>query len=124
MLITPFKNKIKPPPMILHKLDLSNPVNDLIWSHFNMNLLVFLMNNELLYYKFNKKNETRSADSYEMVGKLQIDIENLKNYNTSVQHITWAREDELIIVAETKDSGFNLFVFKIDESNFGLLKKY
>ena len=59
-----------------------------------------------------------------MVGKLQIDIENLKNYNTSVQHITWAREDELIIVAETKDSGFNLFVFKIDESNFGLLKKY
>jgi hypothetical protein len=109
--------------MSLHKLNLSNPANNLIWSHFNMNLLVFTMNGELLYYKFIKKNETVPSDSYEMIGKLRIEIEDIKSHNTSIQHITWTREDELIIIADTKYSGFKLIVFKIDDSNFSLSKQ-
>ena len=68
--MTPFKNKIIPPPMSLHKLSLQSPVNNIIWSQFNMDLLVYLMNGDLIFYKFNAKNKShRNADSYELTGQ-------------------------------------------------------
>ena len=38
-------------------------------------------------------------------------------YNTSVQHILWSKPDEMIVVADTKKSGFNLFTFKLSNLN-------
>ena len=68
--MTPFKNKIIPPPMSLHKLSLQSPVNNIIWSQFNMDLLVYLMNGDLIFYKFNAKNNSdKKTDSYEFAGQ-------------------------------------------------------
>jgi hypothetical protein len=68
VLITPFKNKIIPPPMSLHKLVLQFPVNNLIWSEFSMDLMIYLMNGDLVCYKFNSQTEKKGG-SYELYGQ-------------------------------------------------------
>ncbi len=47
----------------------------------------------------------------------RFEIEDLKFHNTSVQHILWTKSDELIAIAETKKSGFNLFTLKLTNLN-------
>ena len=68
--MTPLENKIIPPPMSLHKLSLQSPVNNIIWSQFNMDFLVYLMSGDLIFYKFNSKNNSdKKTDSYELNGQ-------------------------------------------------------
>ena len=56
--------------MSLHKLSLQSPVNNIIWSQFNMDLLVYLMNGDLIFYKFNAKNNCdKKTDSYDLNGQ-------------------------------------------------------
>ena len=68
--MTLLENKIIPLPMSLHKLSLQSPVNNIIWSQFNMDFLVYLMNGDLIFYKFNSKNNSdKKTDSYELNGQ-------------------------------------------------------
>ena len=68
--MTLLENKIIPPPMSLHKLSLQSPANNIIWSQFNMDFLVYLMNGDLIFYKFNSKNNSdKKTDSYELNGQ-------------------------------------------------------
>ena len=55
--------------MSLHKLTHQSPVNNLIWSQFNLDLLVYTMTGDLIFYKFNKKEADKKADSYELIGQ-------------------------------------------------------
>ncbi len=56
--------------MSLHKYCLLSPVNSIIWSQFNMDLLVYLMNGDLIFYKFKTKNNRfKKTDSYEFAGQ-------------------------------------------------------
>ena len=55
--------------MSLHKLTLPHSVNNLIWSQFSMDLMVYLMNGDLVYYKFNPILADKKTGSYELSGQ-------------------------------------------------------
>lgn len=52
LLITHFKEAVIPPPMCAYKIHCNLGINDIIWSPNNLDFIVQLMNNELLYYKY------------------------------------------------------------------------
>ena len=54
ILITPFKNKVIPPPMSLFKLACLKPINSLVWSHISMNIMAYLSSGELLLFNYKK----------------------------------------------------------------------
>ena len=70
ILITPFKNKIIPPPMSLHKLSCPSPVNSLAWSHTGMHLAALLSINEIQFYT-EKKGELDALNQFAKSFKLK-----------------------------------------------------
>jgi len=73
ILITPFKKKIIPPPMSLHKLACNSAVNNLAWSNCNMDLLALLTNGDLLYFKYQISLNERNVEkeSYDLAGQIK-----------------------------------------------------
>jgi hypothetical protein len=55
VLITPFKNKIIPPPMCLYDISFPQQINHLAWSYSNMDFMVILSNAQLVLYKYQKQ---------------------------------------------------------------------
>lgn len=71
ILITPFKKKIIPPPMSLHKIVCSSGVNSLVWSSFNMDLMALLANGELAYFMYQSSlnDQVIEKESYSLKGQ-------------------------------------------------------
>jgi hypothetical protein len=139
VLITPFKNKVIPPPMSLFKLACPKPINCLVWSHTNMNIMAYLSSGELLLFNYKKIHGNKSFSveffinirliyiilddqkskfpfKYELVGQTRIEIKGLKNYNVSVNNMLWINDNELLVIADT-EFGFKLVSFELDTTN-------
>ena len=73
ILITPFKKKIIPPPMSLHKLVCNSAVNNLAWSNCNMDLLALLANGDLVYFKYQTSSNERNVEkeTYQLAGQIK-----------------------------------------------------
>jgi len=52
LLITHFSEAVIPPPLCAYKLHCDFGINNVIWSPYNLDLIVHLMNNEFVYYKY------------------------------------------------------------------------
>ncbi|RNA26145.1 elongator complex 1 [Brachionus plicatilis] len=121
-LITPFKNKVIPPPMSLHKITCPKPINKLVWSSFNMDFLVYLLNGEIQFYKYDRvKDEIQNGlklgtYGYELTNQVKLSLENMKDYVWSVQHIVWTGIDKIVVIYENKISGFNFAELKLVSS--------
>ena len=113
ILITQFKNKIIPPPLSQYKLNCSSSINKIIWSQTNQNVLAYLMDGNILYFKYQLVKETFE---YVLIGKNKFEIEGLKNYNVSSHHVYWIYENELLVIADT-NCGFKMFSFEIIHNN-------
>lgn len=57
VLITPFKDAIIPPPMCGYKINTQASINKIIWSPTNLDLMLFLTNGDLDYYKYGSSNK-------------------------------------------------------------------
>ena len=55
--------------MSLHRLNCSNPVNNVAWSNSNMDILVFLMNGDLLHFSHQKIENKLDSFSYTLTGQ-------------------------------------------------------
>jgi hypothetical protein len=51
-MITHFSEAVIPPPLCAYKLHCDLAINNLIWSPYNLDLLIHLMNNEFVYYRY------------------------------------------------------------------------
>jgi elongator complex protein 1 len=127
LLITPFKNKIIPSPMSLYRLNCLLPINHIVWSQFNMNLLVILMNGELIFYKHFQERTSENNTikyNYEIDARASYDLKELKNYESSVQHVIWTNDNELVLIADTIN-GFKLLTCEIvrNDSKWAVIKK-
>jgi elongator complex protein 1 len=112
VLITPFKDKVIPPPMSHFKLNCQKPINNLAWSNNNMDLIVYLFDQTFVVFRLNKindnpKNGTKFSEMFKYeasnVFKLENDEDYFKNYNTNIHHMIWTEENELVLIADCND---------------------
>lgn len=52
LLITHFSEAVIPPPLCSYKLHFDFAINNVLWSPHNLDLIVQLMNNEFIYFKY------------------------------------------------------------------------
>ena len=98
VLITPFKNKNIPPPMSHLKLNCSKPINKIIWSPKNLDILVYLYDGYLEYYKC----KDAEGNSYELFGECKLEIDDIMNKRSFFHHFLWISSEEIIAI--TTDS--------------------
>ncbi len=60
---------------------------------------------------------------YEKYAKARIDDTLMKNHNSSIQHIVWVNQNELLVILDPSDDlGFKLVQFEIGEPVEGRVK--
>jgi hypothetical protein len=93
-----------------------------------MDIIAHLMDGSLLYFAYQKmvlEKKNFETSQYELIGKTRFEIENLKKHNSSIQHIWWIQESELLVLADTISDGFKLISFDLlkSDNSFSVLKK-
>jgi elongator complex protein 1 len=112
VLITPFKNKIIPPPLSHYKLNCSKFINKIIWSPSNLDILVYLYDNNLAYYKC----KDCQKSSYELIGQVKFEINELKTHSSFINHILWISSKEIIAIISESNNSSGIACFEFEEA--------
>ena len=104
------------------KLNCGKQINNIIFSHSNMDMLACLVDQTFIIFRYQKsidaENNAKFSGSfkYETMKALKLEnqaVDPLKSYNSSIQHVLWPYENELVLIADWIDSGINLISYEI-----------
>ncbi len=129
LLITQFADAIIPPPLCAYKITCHAPINNMVWSTTNLDLLVYTANRDLIYYKYQVEAEI-DAKHMQIVSAKPFEANNNKHkYHSrkavcqvfreghNVQHINWIDDHQLAIVdVHERVSTLKFYKLTIDES--------
>ncbi len=119
LLITSFKEAIIPPPLCAYKILCHTPINNIIWSSTNLDFLVYTMQRDLIYYKYQTESQIDSKKVVIVSAKpFESDRHKIHSYMgecqllryRNIQHINWIDGNLLTIIEiENGDSVLKLY---------------